>query len=72
MAEGFLYKTLLQDEDEKHSCGKAKTQAGRPVKSESRVTRTKTNALSRYHLPIRNEKPSKQQHLLTKNIELCQ
>ena len=45
MAEGFLYKPLLQDEDKKHSRGKAKAQAGRPVKSESRVTRTKSNAL---------------------------
>ena len=41
------------------SYGKAKAQAGRPVKSESRVTRTKSNTLSRYHHPIRNKKPSK-------------
>ena len=37
-----------------------KAQAGRPVKSESKVTQTKSNALSQYQLPIRNAKPSKQ------------
>ena len=54
------------------SRGKAKAQAGRPVKYKGLVKRTKSKALSRYHLPIRNVKPPKHQHSLSGNIQLCQ
>lgn len=54
------------------SRGKAKAQAGRPVKCESTVKRTKSKTFSRYHLPIRKVKPSKRHHSLSKNIQLCQ
>ena len=54
------------------SRGKAKAQAGRPVKSESLVKQTKSKALSRYHLPIRSVKPPRRKHLLSRNIQLCQ
>ena len=54
------------------SRGKAKAQAGRPVKYQGLVKRTKSKALSQYHLPIRNAKPPKRQHSLSGNIQLCQ
>lgn len=63
-AAGRRLKTL--------SRGKSKAPSGRPLKKEAQTIRTKGDDLSRYHIPLRNLKPPKRSHSLSRNVTLRQ